>query len=85
MPTGDREIEAGLAAARHALVSDTAFDLNELFLIGTFLRRPPAEMHIVSLRKGAILAAMARCQTPLPKKSGVRHRAAVPDTTEALF
>jgi len=32
------EIEAGLAAARHALVSDTAFDLDELFLIGTFLR-----------------------------------------------
>jgi DNA polymerase III epsilon subunit family exonuclease len=79
------EIEAGLAAARHALVSGTAFDLDELFLIGTFLRRPPAEMHIVPLRKDAILRAMARCQTPLPKKSGVRHRAAVPDTTEALF
>jgi len=71
------EIETGLAAARHALVSDTAFDLDELFLIGTFLRRPPAEMHIVPLRKDAILAAMARCQTPghvRKSKSGVRPR-----------
>ncbi len=79
------EIEAGLAAARHALVPGTAFDLDELFLIGTFLRRPPAEIQIVPLRNDAILRAMARCQAPLPKKSGVRHREAVPDTTEALF
>jgi hypothetical protein len=84
------EIEAGLAAARHALVSDTAGDLDELFLVGTFLRKPPAELQIVPLRKDAILQAMARCQTPGPggndrgRKSGVRHRAAVPDT-EALF
>jgi DNA polymerase-3 subunit epsilon len=84
------EIEAGLAAARHALVSDTAGDLDELFLLGTFLRRPPAELQIVPLRKDAILRAMARCQTPgrgrdeRGRKSGVRHRTAVPDT-EALF
>jgi DNA polymerase-3 subunit epsilon len=58
------EIEAGLAAARHALVSDTAFDLDELFLVGTFLRKPPAEIQIVPLRRDAILRAMTRCQTP---------------------
>jgi DNA polymerase III epsilon subunit family exonuclease len=82
------EIEAGLAAARHALVSDTPFDLDELFLIGTFLRRPPAELHIVPLRKDAILAAMDRCQTPgrVPKsKSGVRPRVAGSDPTPAAL
>src|SRR6185437_1814406 len=79
------EIEAGLAASRHALVSDTAGDLDELFLVGTFLRKPSAELQIVPLRKDAILAAMARCQTPGPggskggRKGGVRHRVAVPD------
>ena len=86
------EIEAGLAAARHALVSDTAFDLDELYLVGTFLRKPPAELQIVPLDKDRILRAAARCQTPGPvrkSKSGVR---AVPGTatrclapTEALF
>lgn len=82
------EIEAGLAAARHALVSDTAFDLDELFLVGTFLRKPPAEVQIVPLDKDAILRAMARCQTPLLKKSksGVRPRVAGSDpSTGALF
>jgi DNA polymerase-3 subunit epsilon len=82
------EIEAGLAAARHALVSDTAFDLDELFLVGTFLRKPPAEVQIVPLDKDAILRAMARCQTPLLKKSksGVRPPVAGSDpSTEALF
>jgi DNA polymerase III epsilon subunit family exonuclease len=58
------EIEAGLAACRRALVSDTNVDLDELFLVGSFLRRPPAELQIVPLEKGAILRAMARCQTP---------------------
>ena len=58
------EIEAGLAAARHALVSDTAFDLDELFLVGTFLRKPPAELQIVPLRTDLILRATARCVTP---------------------
>jgi hypothetical protein len=85
------EIETGLAAARHALVSDTAFDLDELFLVGTFLRRPPAELQIVPLQKDMILRAAARCQTPGPvrkgasgAKSGARHRDAVPGS-EALF
>jgi hypothetical protein len=70
-------------------VSDTAFDLDELFLVGTFLRRPPAEMQIVPLRKDAILRAMARCQTPGPVRktnSGVRTRVAGSDPkSEALF
>ena len=76
------EIEAGLAAARHALVSDTAFDLDELFLIGTFLRKPPAEMQIVPLQKDAILRAMARCQTPgrvRKEQHGVKPRDAGSD------
>jgi excinuclease UvrABC nuclease subunit len=83
------EIEAGLAAARHALVSDTAFDLDELFLVGTFLHRPPAELQIVPLQKDMILRAAARCQTPgtvRKGKSGVRPRNAGPNPgTEALF
>jgi DNA polymerase III subunit epsilon len=83
------EIEAGLAAARHAQVSDTAFDLDELHLVGTFLRKPPAELQIVPLDKDRILRAAARCQTlgPVRKSnSGVRQREAVPDTNaEALF
>src|SRR4051812_33668964 len=85
------EIEAGLAAARHALVSDTNVDLDELQLVGTFLRRPSAELQIVPLRKDLILRAMARCQTPGhgrkakdEAKSSARHRAAAPGT-RALF
>jgi hypothetical protein len=82
------EIEAGLAACRHALVSDTVVRLDELFLVGTFLRRPPAELQIVPLDKDMILSAMQRCQTPgqvRKANSGVRHRAAVSDTNESLF
>jgi DNA polymerase III subunit epsilon len=83
------EIEAGLAAARHALVSDTACDLDELFLVGTFLRKPPAEVQIVPLDKDMILRAAARCQTlgPVRKSRGtVRSRDAGSDSgTEALF
>jgi hypothetical protein len=72
-------------------VSDTAFDLGELFLVGTFLRKPPAELQIVPLDKDSILRAAARCQTPghvrksrSGAKSGARHRDAVPGT-KALF
>jgi hypothetical protein len=83
------EIEAGLAAARHALVSDTACDLDELFLIGTFLRKPPAESQIVPLDKDMILRAAARCQTPghvRKRHRGVRPRDAGSDPrTDALF
>jgi len=58
------EIEAGLAACRHTPASGTAADLEELVLIGTFLRRPPPELRIVPLEKDAILGAMSRCQAP---------------------
>jgi DNA polymerase III epsilon subunit family exonuclease len=51
------EIEAGLAAARR---STTCGDLDELFLVGTFLRRPPPELTIVPLERDAILRAAAR-------------------------
>ena len=78
------EIEAGLAACRQALVSESGVSLDELFLVGTFLRRPPAELQIVPLDKDLILKAMQRCQTPKAGRgsanSGVRHRVAVSDT-----
>ncbi|HEY8030539.1 MAG TPA: exonuclease domain-containing protein [Gaiellaceae bacterium] len=50
------EIEAGLAAARRA----GDLDLDELFLVARFLRRPPPEMSIVPLEREAILAAASR-------------------------
>ena len=50
------EIEAGLAATRR----DGLGDLDELYLVGTFLRKPPAELTIVPLEKEAILRAAAR-------------------------
>jgi DNA polymerase III epsilon subunit family exonuclease len=63
------EIEAGLAACRHALVSNTGGDIDELLLVGTFLRRPGAELQIVPLERDAIIAAMARYQIPVPKRN----------------
>jgi hypothetical protein len=63
------EIEAGLAAARRALTAEAPGDLDELFLVGTFLRRPPAELFVVPLEKQAILAAAARVSAP---KANVR-------------
>jgi DNA polymerase III epsilon subunit family exonuclease len=63
------EIEAGLAACRHALVSNTGWDIDELLLVGTFLRRPGAELQIVPLEQDAIIAAMARYQIPVPKSN----------------
>jgi hypothetical protein len=49
------EIEAGLAAARRALHDDEPGDLDELFLVGTFLRKPPPELKIVRLERETIL------------------------------
>ena len=57
------EIEAGLAAARRALTVDEPADLDELHLVGTFLRRPPPELAVVPLEKEAILAAAGRVAT----------------------
>ena len=54
------EIEAGLAAARRALATDEPGDLDELHLVGTFLRRPPPELAIVALEREAILHAVER-------------------------
>ena len=61
------EVEAGLAAARRALASDEHRDLDELHLLGTFLRRPPPELVIVALEKDAILAAARRVTAPVPR------------------
>ena len=58
------EIEAGLAAARHALVSDTPWDLDELHLVGAFLRKPSPELAIVPLEQEAILAGARRVAAP---------------------
>jgi hypothetical protein len=63
------EIEAGLAAARRALTAEEPGDLDELFLVGTFLRRPPAEMFVVPLQRDAILRAAARVSAPKAKVS----------------
>src|SRR5581483_9380670 len=65
------EIQAGLAACGQALVSDTVVSLDELLLVGSFLSRPPAELRIVPLDMDAILAAMPRCQTPVPRGNSV--------------
>jgi DNA polymerase III epsilon subunit family exonuclease len=50
------EIEAGLAAARRA----GDLDVDELFLVARFLRRPPPELAIVPLEREAILSAARR-------------------------
>jgi excinuclease UvrABC nuclease subunit len=71
------EIEAGLAAARRALVSDTHGDLDELHLVGTFLRKPGPELAIVPLEKDAILAGARRVATPPAVR---RSRVPVSDT-----
>jgi DNA polymerase-3 subunit epsilon len=71
------EIEAGLAAARRALVSDTNGDLDELHLVGTFLRKPGPELAIVPLEKDAILAGARRAATPAAVR---RSRVPVSDT-----
>ncbi len=71
------EIEAGLAAARRILVSDTQGDLDELHLVGTFLRKPGPELAIVPLEKDAILAGARRVATPAAVR---RSRVPVSDT-----
>jgi DNA polymerase III epsilon subunit family exonuclease len=46
---GRLELEAGLAAAARAEASLRPEDADELLLIGSFLRRPPPELHVVPL------------------------------------
>ena len=57
---GHLEIQAGLAAARHVPVSDTGTSLDELLLVGSFLRKPPPELRVVPLELAAILRAAER-------------------------
>ena len=56
------EVEAGLAAARrNTLVSvpvtGLEFDLDELLLVDSFLRKPPPELRVAPLDREAILRA----------------------------
>jgi DNA polymerase-3 subunit epsilon len=74
------EIEAGLAAARRALTAEEPGDLDELFLVGTFLRRPPAELFVVPLDKDAILAAATRAVVPRAKAPAGHGRGPDPTT-----
>jgi DNA polymerase III subunit epsilon len=54
------EIDAGLAAARAAVPSLAAEEVDELLLVGSFLRRPPPELVVVPLDARRIAAAHAR-------------------------
>ena len=45
-------------------MSDTPWDLDELHLVGAFLRKPPPELAIVPLEKEAILAGARRLAAP---------------------
>jgi DNA polymerase III epsilon subunit family exonuclease len=82
------EIEAGLAACRHAMDSESVVRLDELYLVGTFLRRPPAELQVVPLDKDMILSAVQRTQSPgiVRKANGkVRPRSGSDPTDPSLF
>ena len=57
---GHLEIQAGLAAARHVPGSDPGTCLDELLLVGSFLRKPPPELRVVPLELEAILCAAER-------------------------
>jgi DNA polymerase III epsilon subunit family exonuclease len=82
------EIEAGLAATRR----EGDLDLDELFLVGQFLRKPPPELRIVPLEKQAILRAaehVAATSAAAPARARVagpaRTPAAVPEGAAPLF
>jgi DNA polymerase III subunit epsilon len=81
------EIEAGLAAARRAPQSVEPADLDELFLVGTFLRRPPPELQIVPLRKDAILRAASRApaRARAPRTAPRRAPSRAPSGEATLF
>jgi len=57
---GHLEIQAGLAAAGHVPGSDPRTCLDELLLVGSFLRRPPPELLVAPLELEAILRAAER-------------------------
>ena len=68
------EIEAGLAACRRG--GDV--DLDELFLVGQFLRKPPPELRIVPLEQQAILRAATSAAAPAPPRAEGRARTPAP-------
>jgi DNA polymerase-3 subunit epsilon len=68
------EVAAGLAACKEGEA-----DLDELFLVGAFLRRPQPEMTVVSLETEAILRAAARsAAAPAPARAAGRPRTPAP-------
>src|SRR5579884_2348574 len=82
-PGAHLEVEAGLAAARRAAAQAELGDLDELFLLGTFLRRPPPELAIVPLAKDPILRAAAACTRV--HKEGSPRRDDPSDANARLF
>jgi DNA polymerase III epsilon subunit family exonuclease len=78
------EIEAGLAAARR---EGGELDLDELFLVGQFMRHPAPELHIVPLDKEAILRAATSAAAPAPARGRDRARrpAGAPSGEASLF
>jgi DNA polymerase III subunit epsilon len=81
------EIEAGLAATRRP--GELDLDLDELFLVGQFLRKPMPELRIVPLEKAAILRAAAQVvkhAAPPPRATGLQPSCnPVADLAEPLF
>ena len=69
------EVEAGLAACRLAEPSTSPEDVDELLLVGTFLRRPPPELRVCPLDARAILVAATRAaaQGPAPARPDRRR------------
>jgi DNA polymerase III epsilon subunit family exonuclease len=81
------EIEAGLAATRRG---GGDVDLDELFLVGQFLRRPPPELRIVPLDREAIMRAcnqfakQSDCKKPPRTSPTVLQRSCNP-VADSLF
>jgi DNA polymerase III epsilon subunit family exonuclease len=76
---GPLEVEAGLAAcAREGDEHLQAEEIDELLLIGTFLRRPPPELRVAPLQADAILKSAAALPRALagPARRPARARAA---------
>jgi DNA polymerase III subunit epsilon len=72
------EVEAGLAACRLGEPSTRPEDLDELLLVGTFLRRPPPELRVCPLDARAILAAATRAAAQGPARARPDRRRARP-------
>jgi excinuclease UvrABC nuclease subunit len=77
------EIEAGLAACRRE--RDEQLDLDELFLVGTFLRKPQPELRIVPLDKEAILRAAAQVVKHTAPKRAIRLERSSNLIADSLF